>query len=207
MRGLENRVAIVTGAAGGIGRAICRRFIDEAINIIALDVNAGALKEFAAGLGADESRLLCIAVDITDYQAVQDAVERGVAKFGKLDILVNNAGWDVAKPFLQTEPDLWDKIIAINLRGPLNLHKAALPHLIAAGGGKVVNVASDAGRVGSSGESVYSACKGGLIAFSKTIAQGVRARQHQGQRRVSRPHRHRVAALVRRRRRIRAEDL
>jgi 2-hydroxycyclohexanecarboxyl-CoA dehydrogenase len=171
MRGLENRVAVVTGAAGGIGRAICRRFIDEAINIVALDVNDAALKELAASLGVDESRLLCIAVDISDYQAVQAAVERGVAKFGKLDILVNNAGWDVAKPFLQTEPDLWDKIIAINLRGPLNLHKAALPHLIAAGGGKVVNVASDAGRVGSSGESVYSACKGGIIAFSKTIAR------------------------------------
>jgi 2-hydroxycyclohexanecarboxyl-CoA dehydrogenase len=171
MRGLENRVAVVTGAAGGIGRAICRRFIDEAINIIALDVNEGALNELAAGLGVDESRLLCIAVDISDYRGVQEAVARGVAKFGKLDILVNNAGWDVAKPFLQTEPDLWDKIIAINLRGPLNLHKAALPHLIAAGGGKVVNVASDAGRVGSSGEAVYSACKGGLIAFSKTIAR------------------------------------
>lgn len=171
MRGLKNRVAIVTGAAGGIGCAICRRFIDEGSNVIAVDVNAGALKELTTNLGVDESRLLAVAVDITDYQRVQEAVGHAVARFGKLDILVNNAGWDVAKPFLQTEPDLWDKIIAINLRGPLNLHKAALPHLIASGGGKVVNVASDAGRVGSSGESVYSACKGGLIAFSKTIAR------------------------------------
>ena len=129
------------------------------------------MKELATNLGVDESRLLSVAVDITDYQHAQEAIDRGVAKFGRLDILVNNAGWDIAKPFLQTEPDLWDKIIAVNLRGPLNLHKAVLFHLIAAGGGKVVNVASDAGRVGSSGESVYSACKGGLIAFSKTIAR------------------------------------
>ena len=170
MRGLKDRVAIVTGAAGGIGTAICRRFLDEEVRIVALDVNADALKQLAGELGADDGRLLGIAADISDYRTVKEAVDRGVAKFGKLDILVNNAGWDVAKPFLQTEPDLWDKIIAVNLRGPLNLHKAALPHLIAAGGGKVVNIASDAGRVGSSGEAVYSACKGGIIAFSKTAA-------------------------------------
>lgn len=171
MKGLKSRVAIVTGAAGGIGSAICARFIEEGINIIALDVNAAALDQLGTRLGADESRFLAIAVDITGYRDVQNAVERGVAKFGKLDILVNNAGWDIAMPFLKSEPDLWDKIIAINLRGALNLHRAALPHMIAAGGGKVVNVASDAGRVGSSGEAVYSACKGGLIAFSKTIAR------------------------------------
>jgi 2-hydroxycyclohexanecarboxyl-CoA dehydrogenase len=171
MRGLKNRVAIVTGAAGGIGRAICRRFLDEGVNILAVDINADALKGLAADLGADESRLYPLAVDIADYGAVKEAVDRGVARFGQLDILVNNAGWDIAKPFLQTDPDLWDKIIAINLRGPLNLHKAAMPHMIAGGGGKIVNVASDAGRVGSSGESVYSACKGGLISFSKTIAR------------------------------------
>lgn len=171
MRGLKSRVALVTGAAGGIGRAICRRFLDEGADIVALDIDADGLKALAAEMGAEESRLFCLMTDIADYGQVQDAVRRGVGKFGKLDILVNNAGWDVAKPFLETEPGLWDKIISINLRGPLNLHKAALPHLIAAGGGKVVNVASDAGRVGSSGEAVYAACKGGLIAFSKTIAR------------------------------------
>lgn len=171
MRGLNNRVAIVTGAAGGIGREICRRFLEEGVSVIAADVNADALKQLGADFKVDETRLFCVAVDITDYAKVKDAVDRGFAKFGKIDILVNNAGWDVAAPFLKTDPELWDKIIAINLKGPLNLHKAALPHMISGGGGKVVNVASDAGRVGSSGESVYSACKGGLIAFSKTMAR------------------------------------
>ena len=171
MRGLKEKVAVVTGAAGGIGSAICRRFLDEEVRIVAIDLNADALKQLADGLGAGDDRLLCLTADIADYTRVKEAVERGVARFGQLDILVNNAGWDVAAPFLKTEPDLWEKIIAINLRGPLNLHKAVLPHLIAAGGGKVVNIASDAGRVGSSGEAVYSACKGGLISFSKTIAR------------------------------------
>ena len=106
MRGLKGRVAVVTGAAGGIGRAICRRFLDEEISIIAIDVNADGLKQLAADLGADEARLLCVTADITDYGRVKEAIEHGVAKFGKLEILVNNAGWDVPKPFLQTEPDL-----------------------------------------------------------------------------------------------------
>ncbi|SFU16973.1 glucose 1-dehydrogenase [Mesorhizobium sp. YR577] len=171
MRGLKERVAVVTGAAGGIGRAICERFVDERVKLVAADVNEASLAGFAEELRARGGDVLPLAFDITGYEAVEAAVGKAVAHFGKIDILVNNAGWDIAKPFLETEPELWDKIIAINLRGPLNLHKAVLPHLIAAGGGKVINIASDAGRVGSSGESVYAACKGGLIAFSKTVAR------------------------------------
>lgn len=171
MRGLEGRVALVTGAAGGIGRAICERFVDEGIKLVAADVNEAALNDVAGQLRARGGDVLPVAFDITRFDDVTAAVKHAAEKFGKIDILVNNAGWDVAKPFLETEPDLWDKIIAINLRGPLNLHKAVLPHLIAGGEGRVINIASDAGRVGSSGESVYSACKGGIIAFSKTIAR------------------------------------
>jgi 2-hydroxycyclohexanecarboxyl-CoA dehydrogenase len=130
-----------------------------------------ALNDLSERLRGQGAGVFPVAADITGYEAVRCAVEQGAAKFGKIDILVNNAGWDLAKPFLETGPDLWDKIIAINLRGPLNLHKAVLPHMIAGGGGTVINIASDAGRVGSSGEAVYSACKGGLIAFSKTIAR------------------------------------
>lgn len=170
MRGLKDRVAVVTGAAGGIGRAICERFVDEGVKLVAADVNETSLNELAQSLRA-RGDILPLAFDITRFEDVTTAVEKAARHFGKIDILVNNAGWDIAKPFLDSEPDLWDKIIAINLRGPLNLHKAVLPHLIAAGGGKVINIASDAGRVGSSGESVYSACKGGLIAFSKTVAR------------------------------------
>lgn len=170
MRGLEGRVAVVTGAAGGIGRAICARFLEEGVTVIAADVDAGALKELSSWCSG-ASKLVTAAFDITDFAGARSAVDRAASEHGQIDILVNNAGWDVARPFLETEPDLWDKIIAINLRGPLNLHKAVLPHMKSGGGGKVVNVASDAGRVGSSGESVYSACKGGLIAFSKTLAR------------------------------------
>lgn len=171
MRGLKKRVAIVTGAAGGIGRAICERFVDEGVKLVVADIDEKGLNAFADHLRGRGGDVLPLAFDISRFEDVAGAGAQAVEHFGKIDILVNNAGWDIAKPFLETEPELWDKIIAINLRGPLNLHKAVLPHLIAGGGGKVINIASDAGRVGSSGESVYSACKGGLIAFSKTVAR------------------------------------
>ena len=160
------------------------------------------LSERLRGQGGD---VFPVAADITGYEAVRCAVEQGAAKFGKIDILVNNAGWDLAKPFLETGPDLWDKIIAINLRGPLNLHKAVLPHMIAGGGGTVINIASDAGRVGSSGEAVYSACKGGLIAFSKTIAREYARNNIRVNVVCPGPDRHGVAAFVPRRWRVRAE--
>lgn len=171
MRGLQEKVAIVTGAAGGIGRAICTRFLEEGSHLVAADVDGPALGCLCGAGKAFGPDTMPLVFDITDPVAVDAAVARVAERFGRIDILVNNAGWDVARPFLQTEPELWDRIIAINLKGPLNLHKAVVPHMVAAGGGKVVNIASDAGRVGSSGEAVYSACKGGIIAFSKTMAR------------------------------------
>jgi 2-hydroxycyclohexanecarboxyl-CoA dehydrogenase len=98
-------------------------------------------------------------------------VKKAVDAAGPVDILVNNAGWDMFRPFLKTDPEFWHKIIAINLVGPMNVTHCVLPGMVARGRGKVVNVASDAARVGSSGEAVYAACKGGLVAFSKTIAR------------------------------------
>ena len=149
MRGLKGKTAIVTGGAAGIGAAIVERFEAEGTQVVIFDIN-GKRK-----------------VDITDYEAVKKAV----ADAGPVGILVNNAGWDMFKPFLQTDPAFWQKIISINLLGALNVLHCVLPGMVARGGGKVVTIASDAGRVGSSGEAPYSACKGGLIALSKTLAR------------------------------------
>src|SRR6267378_1034125 len=132
MRGLEGRVALVTGAGGGIGRAICSRFVEEGINVIAADIDEGSLRSLSQSMGSGRDAYP-VRLDITDFTAVQKAVEDAVSRFGCVDILVNNAGWDTAKPFVETAPDFWDKVIAINLKGPLNLHHAVLPHMIRTG--------------------------------------------------------------------------
>ncbi len=171
MRGLKDKVAVITGAAGGIGRALVRRFCEEGAQVVGLDLNADGLKELTAELSEFSALLNLRTLDITDHAAVAATIHQILTEHGRIDILVNNAGWDIAMPFVETTPEFWDKVIAINLKGPLNLQHAVVPVMVEAGGGKVINIASDAGRVGSSGESVYSACKGGLIAFSKTLAR------------------------------------
>jgi len=152
MKGLKGKTAIVTGGAAGIGAAIVQRFEEEGTKVIVFDLNPRAGEQ---------------KVDITDYEGVKRAVEAA----GPVDILVNNAGWDMFRPFLQTDPAFWQKIISLNLVGALNVLHAVLPGMVARGGGKVVSIASDAGRVGSSGEAVYSACKGGIISITKTLAR------------------------------------
>jgi 2-hydroxycyclohexanecarboxyl-CoA dehydrogenase len=104
MLGLKGRVAFVTGAAGGIGRAICRRFVDEGIHVVAADIDADALKKMCGELSG-AAKLFPMILDITDFQAVEATIADVVKSFGRIDILVNNAGWDVAKPFLETSPD------------------------------------------------------------------------------------------------------
>lgn len=170
MRGLTGKVAVITGAAGGIGTALSKRFCEEGVHIVAVDVNETSLQMLKNSMG-NSSQLTLIQLDITDHAAVQKEIEAVSQKLGRIDILVNNAGWDVPIQFLESSPDFWQKVININLLGALNLQHSVVPIMIKNGGGKVINIASDAGRVGSSGESVYSACKGGLIAFSKTLAR------------------------------------
>ncbi len=171
MRGLAGKNVLITGAASGIGRATALRLAEEgsAVGIIDLDVEGAG--ETVSQIEAVGQKSAAQKADISDYDAVKAAITKLERTIGAFDVLINNAGWDKAAPFLETDPDLWQKIVAINLTGPINLHHLVVAGMVERGGGKVVNVASDAGRVGSSGEAVYSACKGGLIAFTKTLAR------------------------------------
>ncbi len=171
MRGLAGKIVIVTGGGGGIGGATCRRFAEAGSVVQVFDIDLGAAERVAAGIVAAGGKAEAAACDITDHDAVNAAVGAVVARHGRVDVLVNNAGWDVFRLFKDSTPAEWQKLIAINLVGPLNMHHAVLPGMLAQGGGRIVNIASDAARVGSSGEAVYAACKSGIVGFSKTLAR------------------------------------
>ena len=171
MQRFENKTVIVTGGGGGIGGATCRRFGSEGARVAVFDVNLEAARKVATGIQQAGGHAEAFQCDITLRPSVDAAVAAAEQKFGPIDVLVNNAGWDVFRPFTKTEPVQWDKLIAINLTGALHMHHAVLPGMVARRSGRIVNIASDAARVGSSGEAVYAACKGGLVAFSKTIAR------------------------------------
>jgi 2-hydroxycyclohexanecarboxyl-CoA dehydrogenase len=157
------KTVLVTGGGGAIGAAICKRFGRENFNILVADKNREAAERVAR-----EVKGTALAFDISRYEEAKAALA-GQA----VDVLVNNAGWDRFQNFVDTDPKDWDALIDVNLRGPLNMHHLVLPQMIARGSGRVINISSDAARVGSSGESVYSACKGGIISFSKTLAREV----------------------------------
>lgn len=162
---------VVTGGGGGIGGAVCRGFATEGAAVAVLDRAEDAAAAVADAIVADGGRAMAVGADITERAAVDAAVERVTSELGPIDVLVNNAGWDLFVPFLDTSPDDWSRLIDINLVGALHMHHAVLPGMVERGSGRVVNVSSDAARVGSSGEAVYAACKGGLVAFSKTLAR------------------------------------
>jgi len=171
MSKFSGKVVIVTGGGGGIGGASCKRFAQEGAKVAVFDMNLEAARKVASAITAVGGHATAFECDITNRNAVDQAVNAVEASLGPIDVLVNNAGWDVFKPFTKTTPDQWDRLIAINLTGALHMHHAVLPLMAARKSGRVVNIASDAARVGSSGEAVYAACKGGLVAFSKTIAR------------------------------------
>jgi len=163
VRGLDGKAVLVTGGGGAIGTAICLRFAAEGARLLVAD----RVRESAERVAA-ECKGTALVFDIADYAAAKAALaERTV------EVLVNNAGWDRFQNFVETKPEHWEELIAINLRGPLNMHHLVLPQMMARSRGRIVNISSDAARVGSSGEAVYSACKGGIISFSKTLAREV----------------------------------
>ncbi|MPZ68013.1 MAG: SDR family oxidoreductase [Actinobacteria bacterium] len=164
---LEGKTAVVTGAAGGIGSVIAQDLARLGAQVVVCDIRVTSAYEVASNL----PNASAVEIDLGDPGSVASAI--GVIKenVGSVDVLVNNAGWDQVGPFLESDPAVWEKLVAINLKGPIQLTHGLLPDMVEAGWGRLIFISSDAARVGSSGEAVYSACKGGIMAFAKTLAR------------------------------------
>ena len=164
---LEGRTALVTGGAGGIGSAICRQLAALGARVVIVDLNIAG----ARAIAGDLNQGVAFSVDLAEPASVDALVDEVKRKVGRVDVLVNNAGWDKVEPFTQSVPATWDRLLNINLRAPVQLTHAFLGDMLAQQWGRLVYISSDAARVGSTGESVYSACKADLIGFSKTMAR------------------------------------
>jgi len=170
---LKGKTALVAGGGRGIGRCIALALAREGADIAVGDLvgeNADSVRDEIKALRVNA---LACKVDLTKRVEVEQMVEKVLSQFGQLDILVNSAGWDKLEPFLESSEETWERILAVNFKSVLYTAKAVLPHMISRGSGKIVNISSDAGRVGSSWEAVYSGAKGAVIAFSKTLAREV----------------------------------
>jgi 2-hydroxycyclohexanecarboxyl-CoA dehydrogenase len=169
---MQGKVTLVTGGARGIGRGIVMALAGAGASVAIADLRADLAEQTASEVARDTGMyVMAVKTDVTNLVEVQETIERALHTFEKIDVLINNAGWDELKPFLQTTPDFWEKIIAINYRSVLNTCYAVLPHMVARKAGAVVSISSDAGRVGSMGEAVYAGTKAAIIAFSRTLAR------------------------------------
>ena len=168
MRGLTGKVALVTGAARGIGLAIASRLAEEGAKIAIADINGDGAAHAAERIGG---AAMGVRVDVTDTASIAAGIAAVVERLGTIDVLVNNAGWDKVEPFVKSQEATWDTVIAINLKGPIACTRAVLDSMIERRSGKIVSISSDAGRVGSAGEAVYAGAKAGIIGFSKTLAR------------------------------------
>jgi len=167
------RTALVTGGGRGIGRAIALALAADSRTVAVADIAEDEAAETASLIVADGGRAGAVRLDVTDRDSVRAGIEEARAELGPIQILVNNAGWDELVPFLETDEPFWDKVIEINFKGCLRVTREVLPTMVEAGWGRVINIGSDAGRVGSSLESVYSGSKAAVIAFTKTVAREV----------------------------------
>jgi 2-hydroxycyclohexanecarboxyl-CoA dehydrogenase len=170
---MSNRVALVTGAAQGIGRGIAAALAGAGFRVAVADLNVEAANQTAKEIAAVGGIAVAVGIDVTDTAAVRAAVAAVERELGPVEIVVNNAGWDDFMPFVKTTEEFWDKILDINFKGALRVIQVVLPGMAERGFGRIVNIGSDAGRVGSSLEAVYSGAKGGIIAFTKTLAREV----------------------------------
>ena len=170
---LAGKTVIVTGGGSNIGRAISLGFAQEGANVVIADLQKTSGEKVAEVANALKAggRSIVVETDITKRDTVDALVKKTVDEFGKIDVLVNNVGWDKIMYFMETTPDFWDKIIDINYKGLLNCTKAVLPYMIEQKGGSIINIGSDAGRIGEFKEAVYGGCKGAVIAFSKAVAK------------------------------------
>jgi 2-hydroxycyclohexanecarboxyl-CoA dehydrogenase len=170
---LTNKVALVTGGGRGIGHAICLRLAADGAKVAVVDILDQEARQTTDEIKSQGGQAMAVRCDVTQFEQVQDCVQAIIDAWGQIDILVNNAGWDKIEPFIESQPETWEKVIAINLKGPVSFCHAVLPQMLQRGSGKIISISSDAGRVGSTGEAVYSACKAGLVGFSKTLAREV----------------------------------
>lgn len=173
---MVRRVAFVTGGGGGIGGEAARRLALDGRAVAVADLDLDGAAAVAAGIRDAGGEALAVPLDVTDGASVEAAVRSTTDALGPVEVLVNVAGWDRLVPFVETDEEFWGRVIDINYTGVLRTTHAVLPGMVERGWGRIVNTASDAGRVGSSLESVYSGAKGGVIAFTKTIAREVARR-------------------------------
>jgi 2-hydroxycyclohexanecarboxyl-CoA dehydrogenase len=166
-------VAFVSGAARGIGRAIAEKLAADGRAVAIADLLDEKARETALAIEKNGGTAIAVTLDVTSPDSVAAAVAEATERLGAIDVLVNNAGWDELHPFLETDEPFWDRVIDVNFKGVLRLTKAVLPSMVERKWGRIVSISSDAGRVGSSGESVYAGAKGATIAFMKTIAREV----------------------------------
>jgi 2-hydroxycyclohexanecarboxyl-CoA dehydrogenase len=165
------RTALVTGGARGIGQAIAIALAEDGHAVAVADLRAEEAQEAAEQINASGGRAVGVRMDVTSAESVASAIASASAAFGAVEVLVNSAGWDDLKPFVDTDEALWDRVVEINYKGVLRTTHATLPGMLERGYGRIINIGSDAGRVGSSMEAVYAGAKGGVIAFTKTIAR------------------------------------
>jgi 2-hydroxycyclohexanecarboxyl-CoA dehydrogenase len=168
---VPERTALVTGAGRGIGRAIAHALAEDGRRVVVADLRVESARTTAQELASAGARAVAVSLDVTNADSVASALSEASGPLGPIDILVNNAGWDRLVAFLDTDERFWDEILEVNFKGALRLTHAVLPEMLERGWGRMVNIGSDAGRVGSSLESVYSGAKGAVIAFTKTLAR------------------------------------